>query len=96
MYSAAYNTVLFAGVAVSAYPPPFQHTGRYVETSFSLPGGYVETSFNVTPGTLKLEKGQFQVTSPSFMQITLRGYVETSFSVPGGTLKLVSKYLPVF
>ena len=58
---------LLPGVAVSAYPPPpFQHTGD---------------TFNVPPGTLKLEKGQFQVTSPSFRLPP--GYVETSLSTPG-------------
>ena len=48
------------GVAVSAYP------------SFSIPGGTLKlvsayrTAFNVPPGKLKLEKAQFQITSPSF------------------------------
>ena len=62
--------------------PPFQHTGGYVDTSFSLPGG-----------TLKLEKGQFQVPSPGVrLPPPPGGYVEASFGVPGDTLKLGSAY----
>ena len=48
--------------------PPFSILGGYVETSFSLPGGTLKR-FNVLPpppGTLKLEKAQFEITSPSF------------------------------
>ena len=57
-----------AGVAVSAYPPPpplSTYRGGTLEL-VSAYRRYVGTNSNVPPGTLKLEKVQFQVTSPSY------------------------------
>ena len=65
LYTSAdsFNTFKGMTVTVSAYPPPL-----------SAYRGYVDTSFNVPTGTLKLEKDEFQVTSPRFKL--------PSFSVP--------------
>ena len=76
--------------------PPFQHTGGYVETSFSLPGSTLKrvSTYHTPPGTLKLEKAQFQVTLlVSDYPRGYRGYVETGFKVPPGILKLKNPLL---
>ena len=55
---------------------------RFSVPPFSIPGGTLKLVSTYPTGTLKLEKDQLEVTSPSF-RLPFRGYVETSFSVPG-------------